>query len=163
MADYGLSEELYNAIDIVVKEKQAIRFIRESNKIEGIDREPLQKEITEFDRFINLKKVRVSDLQKFVEVYQPGTVLRDKVGLNVRVGCYYPPLGSPDIKDALVGLLKEAETHSAYEIHCEFEALHPFTDCNGRAGRMLWLLQMGHAPLGFLHTFYYQSLAKNNP
>ena len=36
---------------------------------------------------------------------------------------------------------------------------HPFTDGNGRSGRALWLWQMNnHAPFGFLHTFYYQTL-----
>ena len=47
----------------------------------------------------------------------------------------------------------------ACETHVRYELLHPFLDGNGRSGRALWLWLMGQAPLGFLHTFYYQTLS----
>ena len=48
----------------------------------------------------------------------------------------------------------------AYENHKYFEEIHPFLDLNGRTGRAIWLHQMGgEAPMGFLHTWYYQSLS----
>ena len=64
---------------------------------------------------------------------------------------------------ALGEILADAvdECSSAYVLHCRYESLHPFTDGNGRSGRALWLWMMGgieEAPLGFLHTWYYQSL-----
>jgi len=49
-------------------------------------------------------------------------------------------------------------TH-AFEVHLDYEHLHPFTDGNGRSARMLWAWQMREFPLGFLHTFYYQALS----
>lgn len=54
-----------------------------------------------------------------------------------------------------------------YHIHVDYENLHPFTDGNGRSGRALWLRRMKDLgensfyqalDLGFLHTFYYQTL-----
>lgn len=80
-------------------------------------------------------------------------------GLNVVVGRYRPPLGGPNIRATLQKLLRHP--HDPYLIHQAYEALHPFTDGNGRSGRALWLHMMGGpdaVPLGFLHTWYYQSL-----
>ena len=51
--------------------------------------------------------------------------------------------------------------------HVEYETLHPFTDCNGRSGRMIWLWQMLKqdrlvAGLSFLHSWYYSSLENSH-
>lgn len=139
----------------------AIRFITESNKIEGIIRAPSDSEVKEFFRFLYLESVTIKDLVQFVSVYQPDAVLRDKVGMNVRVGRYLPPAGAPGIRKKLQKILDEIG-YSAYQTHCKYESLHPFTDGNGRSGRMLWLYCMGgFAPLGFLHTFYYQTLSES--
>lgn len=46
--------------------------------------------------------------------------------------------------------------------HKRYEFIHPFVDLNGRTGRAIWLhqmLQKQDVPLGFLHTWYYQSLS----
>jgi hypothetical protein len=144
-------------------EKLVLNFIRESNKIEGIDREPLPKEIEEFYRFIALDKVTIHEMIAFVRVYQPGAALRLLLGDNVRVGNHYPPEGGPRIADSLRNLLFLANDGAdPYDVHREYETLHPFLDCNGRSGRMLWAWQMVKKKRGldraFLHQWYYDSL-----
>ena len=68
------------------------KFVKESNEIERIFREPTQTEIDELERFINLKEITIKELQKFISVYQPDAKLRDDYFMDVRVGSYYPPL-----------------------------------------------------------------------
>lgn len=131
-------------------------FVSESNKIEGIVRDPTQLEINEFHRFINLTEITVQELINFVKVYQPNAVIRDRIGLDVRVGNYIAPRGGAYLLDSLNNLLEK--DLDAYDLHCQYEQIHPFTDGNGRSGRALWAWKMQYFPLGFLHKFYYQSL-----
>lgn len=146
-------------------------FVRESNKIEGIERDDgdpqFQAEVEAHHQFLHLTEPTVGELERFVRAVtarslHPGT-LRRLEGMNVRVGAHVPPAGGPGIKVRLEALLEGRGALrgalGAYATHIAYEHLHPFTDGNGRSGRVLWLLQMGGtAPLGFLHQFYYQTL-----
>ncbi|TAK97735.1 MAG: hypothetical protein EPO08_20865 [Rhodospirillaceae bacterium] len=148
-----------------------IEFIRESNRIEGIVREPSVAEIAEHIRFMALDMITIEDLQQFVSVYQPGARLRDTPGMNVRVGNHVPPKGGTDIPRKLRCILSEVSSEARivefhpFHIHQLYETLHPFTDGNGRSGRMLWAWQMNQwyreesLALGFLHRWYYDSLS----
>lgn len=134
-------------------------FIIESNRIEGIYRMPTQAELDEFDRFMAQDEITVDDLIQFVSVYQPGAVLREEPGLNVAVGNHVAPPGGPLVMPQLKTILEHARGKvSPYKCHVLYETLHPFTDGNGRSGRMLWAWQMQDISLGFLHRFYYQAL-----
>ena len=137
------------------------QFVSESNRIEGILREPAMLELAEFDRFMALDSVTVGELEKFVKVYQRNARLRDRPGLNVIVGNHRPPSGGPEIRERLENLLESLRSKTPHANHVAYENLHPFTDGNGRSGRMLWAWQMRVFPLGFLHHFYYQTLAEN--
>ena len=139
-----------------------VSFIEESNRIEGIVRSITSaqtgREIEAHRHFLSLSNIRVSDLVAFVSIVQPDAVLRRQVGQNVRVGSHIAPLGGPKIETELETILGLMRDYGAYRTHVEYEQLHPFTDGNGRSGRVLWLWMMKEAPLGFLHQFYYQTL-----
>lgn len=140
-------------------------FIMESNAIEGINRTATEEEYKEACRFLALERIELDDMIKFVKVYQPNAELRHKVGLNVRIGKHMPPAGGHRIALSLCSILSDASEfrHTSYKIHVRYELLHPFTDCNGRSGRILWLWMIhkltGDLPkLSFLHSWYYSSL-----
>jgi len=141
-------------------------FVRESNKIEGIFRDPTTEEILAFENFLELPIVHVHSLQELVHVFQPGAVLRNQRGRDVYVGNHRPPPGGPSIVRELHEILAEvyADDATPYSLHKRYEDLHPFTDGNGRTGRALWAWQMVNysippgLSLGFLHAFYYQTL-----
>lgn len=138
-----------------------IDFVRESNRIEGILRDPTAAEIEAHVVFTNHIQPKTADLEAFVGVIAPGHRLRDVPGLNVRVGNHIAPAGGPEIRAALDTLVERAFfPEDPWQIHIEYETLHPFTDGNGRSGRALWLWQMQTAPIGFLHRFYYQTLER---
>jgi hypothetical protein len=138
-------------------------FVRESNRIEGILREPTDAEVSATMDFLARRAPEVLDVENLVGIYQPDAVLRLRPGLNVRVGSHVAPPGGPEIGARLAELLDEVDGGDPWATHIAYETLHPFTDGNGRSGRAIWAWQMVRRReglgLGFLHRFYYQTLA----
>ena len=143
---------------------QLVDFVRESNRIEGIHR-VLDREVDEHARFLELDELTVPALERFVREIA-ARPLRDRPGMNVRVGDYLPPPGGPEIREKLEGFLwglSQPTNYTPYSAHVWYERLHPFMDGNGRSGRVVWawyMRKLGQDPfaLPFLHSFYYQAL-----
>ena len=151
----------------VYTKEQLHSFLVESNKIEGITGGIENNVLEAIDGFLHLKNITVLDICGVVNLIQPDALFRNKKGLNVQVGSHVPLFGGPEVETNLTEIIELATVRKPFKTHNEYETLHPFTDGNGRSGRILWAWQMisrGIWPgldLGFLHAFYYQSLDSN--
>ena len=158
--------ELIHAHEV---EQQLQAFIRESNRIEGIHRDPLASEIKAHKTLLARKRVKVEHVTALVSACQPDAILRASSSVpSVRVGNHIAPPSGPGIVADLETLLAEIaiKVLTPWAAHVRYETLHPYTDGNGRSGRAVWLWHMtllGHQrralAIGFLHNFYYQTLA----
>lgn len=143
-----------------------LAFVAENNRIEGITRLPTREEIEAHEAFLALGDVAAWSLMDFVAVVAPGHRARYEDGANVYVGDHVAPPGGPEIASALQEIVSAAGGGAdPRAIHLAYEHLHPFTDGNGRSGRVLWLWCMRKAgrldevlDLGFLRLWYYESL-----
>jgi len=149
--------------------KKIKAFAEESNSIEGI------YELTEdcynaHEQLLNLEEITVADISTFVWRCQPGATIRSAPGMNVMVGGHFPPEGGQEILYSLSYLLERVnqlpDIQDSWQLHLEYETLHPYMDCNGRSGRAIWAwMQINRAgsfglDYKFLQAFYYQTLSR---
>ena len=156
-------------IQVAFKAPQCFAFVKESNAIESIFRNPTREELEATDNFIFNKELTLETVCNLQKVYAPDKPLRKTKGMGCRVGYYTPPAGGPEIVVDLENILSQAreDLRNPYEIHMAFELLHPFLDGNGRTGRALWAWKMVSEDrdpfdMPFLQRFYYQTLGYNS-
>ena len=95
-----------------------------------------------------------------------GTVLRNTAGTTI----YTPPVGEAVLLDLLADweryLHNLGETDPLIRMtvaHYQFEAIHPFTDGNGRTGRILNILYLVNQELLKLPVLYGSDLSTAHP
>lgn len=142
------------------------QFAKESNEIEGI-REAYRHRTHyhALSKFLEHELITVVELERFVRTIEPKAFLRTKDSHRVWIGGKEAPKASVS-QTKLVNLLIDVNNSvnpDPWEVHCDYEYLHPFIDGNGRSGRALWLKMMVEEGYDlrykFLQMFYYQTLS----
>lgn len=138
------------------------RFVRESNLIEGIDRDPTKSELTAHKGVLTEEFLSLTTMSAFVQICADAPI-RYSHYMNVQVGNHVAPRGGDQVCRAAEWLL--SSDYAPFHAHNMWMWLHPYMDGNGRSGRALWLramIRVGRSKhveeLGFLHAFYYQTL-----
>ena len=90
-----------------------VDFIRESNRIEGILRDPTEDEIAAHERLLGLAQLTPT-IGDFQAIIAPGMPIRRHEGMDVRVGNHIAPEGGPSLAvRRLQRILNEANRASA--------------------------------------------------
>ena len=118
-------------------------FVRVSNRIAGIARDPTAAEISAHRGLLAANSLRVENLELFVHHVAPGAGLRGGLAANAEPGDEESSRDE-DLRADLATIVLAAQTRSAspHRVHRIYRLLRPFTDGNGRCGRALWMWQV---------------------
>ena len=120
-------------------------FVRLSNRIAGITREPTAAEVGAHRGLLAANSLCVENLELFMRHVAPGAGLRDRVAVGAdEEGSVCPTT----LRDDLTRIVLAARNKSASPAHVHriYRKLRPFTDGNGRCARALWMWQMMRQP-----------------
>ncbi len=159
-------------IENIVTTNDAIykAFTASSSRIDPATKEVLQYRTALWEGFNELKRRGLMTTNLFIKMVQ--TIVQNQAGIRVLPGTviqntktgeilYTPPLGEKVIRDKLGNL--EEYIHGRDEtdpliklavIHYQFEAIHPFSDGNGRTGRIINSLYLVYRELLDLPVLY---------
>lgn len=145
-------------------------FTAKTNKIDSATKEVLRYREALWEGFNTLKKSPVLSTNVFIKIVQtikenragirnaPGTQIADTTTGEV---LYTPPEGEQVIRDKLKNLEDYIHAKNKVDpliklgiIHYQFEAIHPFFDGNGRAGRILNILFLAYKDLLAIPVLY---------
>lgn len=129
-----------------------------TSRVDTTTKEVLRYREALSEGYKTLKKRPLLITNLFIKIYQtikesqagirnmPGTAIKNMTTGEV---IYTPPEGEPIIRDKLKNLEDYIHADNAVDplvklavIHCQFEAIHPFSDGNGRTGRILNILYL---------------------
>lgn len=151
-----------------------VRFLRESNEIEGIKAGPTDAQVLLFREFLKFDSLNYESVCSLVAAFQPGARLRTRPEdfVTIRGSKHQPPGGGMHImyafEDILGRISSEPSMYPPFYAHGQYESLHPFTDGNGRSGRAIYawhclrLKDSSVFDLGFLKHFYFAALGANH-
>jgi Fic family protein len=130
------------------------------------------------------QRPKFTDILEIHRILMKGQLLPDDCGtlrtVQVWVGQHMPPAPGQHLMSEVEKFARYLDSleediqsgignidsiyKSIYEVHCKFEALHPFRDGNGRSGRLLWLALLNYYGFEFNEisfndrSIYYRSL-----
>jgi Fic family protein len=159
------SSEIENII--TTQDKLYRSLSAESEETDPHTKEVINYREALYDGFEKIKETGVLSLSNIIWLQQviagmnpglrsqPGTVLTDKTGKTV----YIPPDNPKLIRDLMDNLMEyyNGKDHSLVHMaicHYQFEAIHPFSDGNGRTGRLLnvlYLILKGYLDIPILY------------
>lgn len=118
-------------------------FVRVSNRMAGIIREPTASEISAHRGLLAANALRVENLELFVHHVAHGA-LRSEPGARTPSANERMPPPAGDLKADLATIVLAAQKQAAspQRLHRIYTLLSPFTDGNGRCGRALLMWQI---------------------
>lgn len=120
-------------------------FVRVSNRMAGITREPTASEISAHRGLLAANALRVENLELFVHHIAAGARLRSEAGEHAEPDRKPPPAEELKADLATIVLAVQRQSASPHRLHRIYTLLRPFTDGNGRCGRALLMWQIMRA------------------